>query len=130
MKKSEEYNLHFNTFEFNNTTIPIVGCSLVNGASKNNEIASFLEPNGIRLTQQIIDDIASLNLDLNIPFEGYNIWGGNQDESVEIKSPPFRAIFNTTGKSVEVPISDFLQILQEWKTFLETIPNPHFLSNR
>ncbi|GAA3734923.1 MULTISPECIES: hypothetical protein [Flavobacterium] len=130
MKKAEEYNLHFSTYEFNNTTIPSVGCSLVNGSSKNNEIASFLEPNGIRLTQQIIDDITSLNLDLNIPFEGYNIWGGNQDESVEIKSPPFRAVFNTTGKPVEVPISDFLQILQEWKAFLQTIPNPNWLYNR
>ncbi|WP_125723570.1 hypothetical protein [Flavobacterium ustbae] len=130
MKKSEEYNLHFSTYEFNSTIIPHVGCSLVNGSSKNNEIANFLEPNGIRLTQQIIDDITSLNLDLNIPFEGYNIWGGNQDESVEIKSPPFRAVFNTTGKPVEVPISDFLQILQEWKIFLEGIPKPHWLSNR
>lgn len=130
MKKAEEYNLHFSTYKFNNITIPSVGCSLVNGSSKNNEIASFLESNGVRLTQQIIDDITSLNLDLNIPFEGYNIWGGNQDESVEIKSPPFRAVFNTTGKPVEVPIPDFLQILQEWKAFLQTISNPNWLSNR
>lgn len=130
MTKSEEYNLHFSTYEFNSTIIPRVGCRLINGTTKNLEIASFLEPNGIRLTQQIIDDIVSLNLDLNLPFEGYNIWGGNQDESVEIKSPPFRAVFNTTGKPLEIPITDFLQILHEWKAFLQDIPNPHWLSNR
>lgn len=130
MSIANQYNLHFSTYEYNGTIIPNVGCRLINGSSKNHEIASFLEPNGIRLTQEIIDDITSLNLDLNIPFEDYYIWGGNQDESVEIKSPPFRAVFNTTGKPVEVPISDFLQILQEWKTFLQTIPNPNWLSRR
>lgn len=130
MTKSEEYNLSFSTYEFKNTIIPRIGCSMINGSIKNNEIASFLEPNGIRLTQQIIDDINSLNLDLRFPFEDYYIWGGNQNESVEIKSPPIRAVFNTGGKPLEVPIADFLQILQEWKLFLQGLPNPNWLSNR
>lgn len=132
MSLANQYNLNFHIWTLSDgiTIKPSIGISLVNGSSKNNEIASFLEPNGIHLTQQIIDDITSLNLDSSLPFEGYNIWGGNQEESVEIKSPPIRAIFNTTGKPLEIPIADFIQILQEWMFFLESIPNPHWLSNR
>lgn len=132
MSLANEYNLNFHIWTLSDgiTVKPSIGGSLINGSVKNHEIASFLEPNGIRLTQEIIDDINSLNLDLDLPFEGYNIWGGNQDESVEIKSPPFRAVFNKTGNPVEIPIADFLQILQEWKIFLQNIPNPHWLSNR
>ncbi|WP_291153297.1 hypothetical protein [Flavobacterium sp. UBA7680] len=132
MSVANQYNLNFYIWTLSDgvTVKPSIGVSLINGSTKNHEIASFLEPNGIRLTQEIIDDINSLNLDLNLPFEDYNIWGGNQDESVEIKSPPFRAVFNTTGNPVEIPIADFLQILQEWKFFLQDIPNPHWLSNR
>ena len=132
MALANQYNLHFHIWTLSDgiTIKPSIGVSLVNGSTKNHEIASFLEPNGIRLTQEIIDDINSLNLNPNIPFDNYAIWGGNQDESVEIKSPPFRAVFNKTGKPVEVPIVDFLQILNEWKAFLQDIPNPHWLSYR
>ncbi|SHL34731.1 hypothetical protein [Flavobacterium chilense] len=132
MSLANQYNLNFHIWTFSDgiTKKASIGVSLVNGSTKNHEIASFLEPNGIRLTQEIIDDINSLNLDPNLPFNNYVIWGGNQDESVEIKSAPFRAVFNKTGKPVEIPIADFLQILQEWKDFLQNIPNPHWLSNR
>lgn len=129
MSKAEEYNLHFIIHRrYDETVKPSIGVSLVNGESKNYEIASFLESNGVKLTQEIIDQINSF--DYNHPFEDYNVWGYHDAESVEIKNPPATAVFNTGGIPVEIPIADFIQILQEWKTFLQTIPNPHWLSNR
>lgn len=129
MTKSEEYNLFFSTYNMNSGKIkPTIETTLINGNSINNEIASFLESNGVVFTQDIINEINSLNF--SDPIESYIIWGGNEDESIEIKSPPSRVIFNKAGTNVEVPIDDFLLLLQEWKAFLQTIPSPHWLSNR
>lgn len=129
MNKARSYNLSFHTWTLQSGTIkPGIGVSRVNGISLNHEIASFIEPNGIRLTQDLIDEINALNFETLV--EADPLWGGNEEESAEIRNHPPRVVFNTGGTDVEVPVADFLQLLQEWKAFLETIPDPHWLSNR
>lgn len=128
MSIASQYNLTFYVYTLpSGLKKPSIGVQQVNGEYKNLEIASFLEPNGINYTQGIIDDIRSLNFDALVLDP---LWGGNEDESVELKSHPPRAVFNTGGKEVEVPIADFLEILQEWKAFVQTVPDPHWLSRR
>lgn len=61
------------------------------------------------------------------------IWGYHDAESMEIRNyPPSKpvAIFNTSGTEVIVPVTDFLKILEEWKVFVESVPEPHWLDQR
>jgi hypothetical protein len=110
---------------------PTIGTPKINGSSINSEIASFLEPNGVDLVNSIKDEINSFNY--NKSFSGYYVFGYHDAESVEIRNfppnPPI-AVFNTGGVDVIVPLSDFLQILGEWKAFVASVPTPHWLENR
>ena len=113
------------------TKRPGIGVSNINGDALNHEIASFLEPNGLELIEHIKDEINSL--DYTFEFKDYTIWGYHDAESVEIRNHPSHepvAVFNTGGKEIVVPIVDFLQILEEWKVFVESVPKPHWLDKR
>jgi len=99
---------------------------------KNREIISFLEPNGVQGVDSIKFDILSL-LDSGEPVPDVNIWGYHNSESIELRYfPPSPALvlFNTGGIDVLVPVNDFLEILEEWKTFVVSVPPPHWLENR
>ncbi|GAA4161760.1 hypothetical protein GCM10022217_28000 [Chryseobacterium ginsenosidimutans] len=132
METAKKYNLIFHVSEIDGLTRrPSIGVSNINGSSLNHEIASFLETNGLELIEHIKSEINSL--DYGFEFKGYNIWGYHDAESMEIRNfPPNKsvAIFNTGGKEVEIPLEDFLQILEEWKTFVESVPKPHWLDRR
>lgn len=132
MNTAKKYNLTFYISEIDGfTRKPSIGVSNINGNALNHEIASFLEPNGLKLIEHIKSEINSLNY--SFEFEDYNIWGYHDAESIEIKSFPPNlpvVIFNTGGKEVVVPIADFLLILEEWKLFVESVPKPHWLDNR
>lgn len=111
---------------------PTIGTPIINGSSVNHEIASFLEPNGIQGVDSIKFDIISL-LDNGEPVPNVNIWGYHNSESIELRYlPPSSAVvvFNTGGIEVIVPVNDFLQILDEWKAFVTSVPTPHCLENR
>ncbi len=132
MTKSNEYNLFFSTYAMNSGKIkPTIGTPTINGNSINHEIASFLEPNGLELIEHIKSEINSFNY--NNSFDGYDVWGYHDAESVEIRNHPPNppvAVFNTGGTEVIIPLSDFLQILDEWKNFVASVPTPHWLENR
>jgi hypothetical protein len=132
MTKANQYNLTFvvSPPDQNFPRMPII--NLINGINAlNHEIASFLEPNGVDLVNSIKDEINSFNY--NNSFSGYYVFGYHDAESVEIRNfppnPPI-AVFNTGGVDVIVPLSDFLQILDEWKDFVASVPSPHWLENR
>ena len=132
MSKSNQYNLTFVISPPNQNfpRMPII--NLINGQnSLNHEIASFLEPNGLRLIQHIKNEIN--DLDYSIPIDKYEIFGHHDAEYAEIRNSPPNPpviVFNTGGKEVLVPINDFLQILDEWKAFVESVSTPHCLENR
>ncbi|MDR6157901.1 hypothetical protein QF023_001417 [Chryseobacterium sp. SLBN-27] len=131
MSVAKEYNLTFVISEMNDFIRPEIGVSNINGSSLYHEIASFLEPNGLEMIEHIESEIRSL--DYNFEFKGINIWGYHDAESIEIRNFPPNlpvVIFNTGGKEVVVPVSDFLTILEEWRIFVEKVPKPHWLDKR
>lgn len=132
MNTSKKYNLTFCISEMPGfTRRPCIGVSNINGNALNHEIASFLEPNGLELTEHIRGEINSL--DYTFDFENYMIWGYHDSESVEIRNhppDPPAAVFNTGGTEIRVSVTDFLVILKEWKVFLESIPEPHWIDRR
>ncbi|MFN4365201.1 hypothetical protein [Chryseobacterium hispalense] len=131
MSVAKEYNLTFVISEMNDFIRPEIGVSNINGSSLYHEIASFLQPNGLEMIEHIESEIRSL--DYNFEFKGINIWGYHDAESIEIRNFPPNlpvVIFNTGGKEVVVPVSDFLTILEEWRIFVEKVPKPHWLDKR
>jgi hypothetical protein len=132
MSVAKEYNLTFTISERNDfMRRPQIGVSNIHGNSLYHEIASFLEPNGLEMIEHIKSEIHSL--DYSFEFKGVNIWGYHDSESIEIRNYPPNlpvVIFNTGGKEVVVPVSDFLTILDEWKNFVEKVPKPHWLDRR
>ena len=117
MSVSNQYNLNFHIWTLSDgvTKKPSIGVPVINGNSKNHEIASFLEPNGVQGVDSIKFDIISL-LDNGEPVLNVNIWGYHDSESIELRYfPPNPAVivFNTGGTEVIVPVNDFLQILDE-----------------
>lgn len=134
MSIANRYNLSFHIWTFSDgvTIKPSIGVSSVNGESINHEIASFLEPNGIENIDSIIFDINALVFDGN-PIDDVDVWGYHDSESVEIRKSPLGtavAVFNTGAREVVVPVTDFLQILEEWRAFVASVPKPHWLENR
>lgn len=131
MSVAKEYNLTFVISEMNDFFRPEIGVSNINGNSLYHEIVSFLQPNGLEMIEHIESEIRSL--DYNFEFKGINIWGYHDAESIEIRNFPPNlpvVIFNTGGKEVVVPVSDFLTILEEWRIFVEKVPKPHWLDKR
>lgn len=98
------------------------------GSTINSQVSNFMSLLGPRLTDGVIFEIYSCN-----PFtstnNGYSVEGSFED-TVEIFSPPPRAVFNTGGDDVVIPVQDFIHILYEWKNFLLSLPYEHSLSNR
>lgn len=133
MSKANQYSLDFYVSNMPGfTPKPSIGISNVNGNSLNREIASFLEPNGVQGVDSIKFDIISL-LDNGKPVPNVNIWGYHDSESIELRYLPPSSpviVFNTGGTEVLVPANDFLQILDEWKAFVASVPTPHWLENR
>lgn len=132
MNTAKKYNLTFYISGMPGfTRRPCIGVSNINGNALNYEIASFLEPNGLELTEHIRGEINLL--DYTFDFKNYTIWGYHDSESVEIRNhppdPPV-AIFNTGGTEITVPVTEFLAILEEWRVFLESVTEPHWLDRR
>jgi len=114
------------------TPKPSIGVRAINGSSVDRDIASFLEPNGVQSVDSIKFEIISL-LDNGEPVPNVNIWGYHTSESIELRyfpTSPAVVVFNTGGKDVLVSVNDFLQILDEWKAFVASVPTPHWLENR
>lgn len=61
------------------------------------------------------------------------VWGYHDSESIGVRyhpPQPAAVIFNKLGTEVFIPVNDFMEILEEWKAFLLTVPKPHWLDRR
>ena len=80
------------------------------------------------MVDHVISEIEFLDL-FNKTVNGYELGGRNEDV-VEIFSSPPRAVFNNAGDDEIMPIQDFLEVLLEWKNYLNSLPFTHVLSNK
>jgi hypothetical protein len=88
-----------------------------------------LEPNGVRYTQNLINEISHL-ANSTQPISEFMVSSPCGEDYLEFSSNPGRVVFNTGGQDVIVPVNDFLIILDEWKAFVASVPSPHWLENR
>lgn len=118
MTKSKQYHLNFRIISLKDgEKWPKIFCDYDStGATINGRMASFIDGMGPWHIDVVINDILGED-PFNQSLSEYGVWGG-YDEVVEISSPPPRAIFND---GLEVPLQDFLDILQEWKDFLNSL---------
>jgi len=130
MSKANQYHLHFRVISYKDgSKDPIIDTDRDStGLTINCDVASFMSLLGPRLIQGVIFEIYSCD-PFNTPTNGYSV-EGSWEEDVEIYSPPPRAVFNIGGTDTVIPLQDFIDILYEWKAFLESLPYKHSLSNR
>lgn len=129
MSKAAQYNLVFKYSLVQGMRKPNI--DLIDSNEQFLEIASFLAPNGVNCTDSIIFDIKSLVFGGGA--DDVIVWGYHDSESIEVRyHPPQPAviILNKLGTEVFVPVNDFIEILEEWKAFLLTVPKPHWLDCR
>lgn len=108
---------------------PIIECDLdETGSSINYQMANFISPGGPLYTQEIISEIQGLNF--NLGFHDYSIYSRNEYDTVELFHSPSRASFWDGKGYIDIPINDFVKILNEWIQFLKDLPFDHSLSNR
>lgn len=131
MSKASNYSLVFNVVELGSFgKSPFIDCMKdSNGFSINSEIAVFMNRLGEKDTQQIINEINGLDAFNRTTVSEYYI-DGSYDEMVEINSSPATATFNNGGGDIVVPLQDFIDLLQEWKNYLNALPYVHTLSGR
>ncbi|TZF83777.1 hypothetical protein FW774_09925 [Pedobacter sp. BS3] len=126
--KAKQYHLKFEVLRYaDGTNWPKIFCNNdFTGSTINRSLADFIDGMGPKSIDSVIYDITSEN-PFNRSISEYQVWGG-YEEVVEIFSSPARAVFND---GMEVPLQDFLDILQEWKDFLNSLPykHTHTLSN-
>lgn len=130
MNKAKQYHLGFRVFsQDDGRKRPNVCSDTDSNGTINGDVASFMNflgPDGI---DWVVDEILSLNA-FNSNVNGYTI-SGSYEVVAEIFSPPARAVFNEGGGAdIIIPLQDFLDILQEWKSFLNALPYKHDLSNK
>lgn len=130
MSKANQYHLHFRLIaREDGSKKPTIDTDTdTTGSTINSEVANFMMLLGIRYTNFVLDEINSTN-SFNTNTNGYSIIG-SYEETVEIYSPPTRAVFNSGGDDVVIPLQDFIDILNEWKTFLNSLPYKHTLSDK
>lgn len=129
MNKAKEYHLNFIVkIDQFGKQYPTIVCDKDNtGSTINGEIASFISGCGVFIVDDILRDIGHLTTS-NITLSDYTIFSGNQYDTIEILSPPPRAMF-WGNREPAVPLQEFIDILQEWKDFLNSLPYKHSLSN-
>ena len=130
--KAQQYHLIFKITESNGTIYPYIDCARdASGLSLNSELATFIESGGIMFTQEIVDEVNGLNYGVALS-DGFlaDISGYSDEVTAKIFASPNRASFWDGTGYINVPLQDFLEILQEWINFLKSIKSKHSLSNR
>ncbi|MCH2043950.1 MAG: hypothetical protein MK212_07375 [Saprospiraceae bacterium] len=130
--KAEQYNIAFKIFETGNRKIPYaVSGKDLSGNSMNIELAGFISVNGIAYTREIINEVKSMSFN---SFSTNNfiheIPSYSSEYEVEFFANPNRTSFWNGVDYSDIPLQDFLDILQEWIEFLESLDFSHYLSNR
>lgn len=129
MSKANQYHLHFRVIvrEGGSKEPTIDTDTDSTGSTINGDVANFMMLLGVEYTSFVLDEINRTN-SFNTNTNGYSIIG-SYEETVEIYSPAARAVFNSGGNDVIIPLQDFIDILNEWKAFLNSLPYKHTLSD-
>lgn len=130
MSKANQYHLHFRVVAHEDgSKKPTIDTDTDStGSTINSEVANFMSLLGKGLIDSVLDEIDRQDA-FSTSNNGYSIIG-SFEETVEIYSPPARAVFNSGGDDVVIPLQDFIDILNEWKAFLNSLPYRHTLSDR
>jgi len=130
--KAQQYNLNFRIIQRESESYPIIECGKDSqGSSINIELAEFIGTGGVKYTQEVVADINSLDF-TQADSNGlvYEIHSYFNEHLAEFFGSPNRASFWNGTSYIDIPIQDFLDILQEWIDFLNSISFEHRLSNR
>lgn len=130
MSKADQYHLNFRDIaREDGSKKPTIDTDTDStGSTINSEVANFMSLLDKELIDNVLDEIDRQDA-FSTPNDGYSIIG-SYEETVEIYSPPARAVFNSGGDDVVIPLQDFIDILNEWKAFLNSLPYRHTLSDR
>lgn len=123
MSKASEYNLKFKLAKTSYGKCPFVLTSGDIGV-----IVNFIEDQGSKGTQVIIDELIPLTLS-GVNFENHEIRSATGRTYAELYDSPKRVSFWTGNYNYEIPLQDFIEILQEWKAFLDGLPSDHLFAN-
>jgi len=126
------YNITYVVIESNDgVKTPIAKPSTINCSMLQHQITSYINSNGIELTNSILEEINDLD-PFNTPVDGYEIYGYNEETSCKIYSSPPRTAFwdGNIGENIYIPLQDWIDILNEWIAFLESLNYQHYLSGR
>lgn len=127
MFKANEYGIGFQIIQSNSGKEPIP--ININNEQLTFELVSYIESLGVEFTNSIIDEIIMIDA-FTIDTNAYEI-EGSMEKNVEIFSPPAIAAFpDSNGGYLELPLQDFIDILNEWKDFLISLTFQHSLSNK
>jgi len=128
MSKAKEYHLNFNVRLSSDRKSPEIICDYnPQIGTVNGDLASFIRDLGTERIDALIREIMDED-PFNRNIIGYEI-GGSRDDVLELFSNPPRVVFNTGGEDLIVPLQDFLDIINEWKDYLNSLPFEHTLSN-
>lgn len=130
MNKAKQYSLNFTVLKTQGfKPQPFIECDRnSNGGTINSKVASFIMSCGAKYTQEIIDEVSILVGPLG--RDDYTIWSQNEYDQIEVTSPPVEIIFNFGGTDFVMPKSDFIEILQEWSNFLNSLDFEHTLKGK
>ena len=130
--KAEQYNLFFEIVKVSKEKYPIIKCGKdAQGSSLNIEFAGFIHSGNVNYTQGIINEVNSLHFDQTSENNSFHEYPGcSSEHSAEFFSSPNRASFWNGTTYTDIPIQDFLDILQEWIDFLNSNGFKHRLWKR
>lgn len=130
--KAEDYGLIFQVKNVGYGNFPMIECMIdERGNSRNIEFAAFLQSGGVKYTREIMNEANSL--DFSQTSENgfiHEIPGYSDEHSAEFFASPKRASFWNSSGYTDIPFQDFMDVLQEWIDFLNSLSFQHHLSKR
>ena len=130
MNKAKQYRLNFVVKNMDDGQYPFISCDKDStGSTINDDLASFIDCGGVKQTDRFLKEIDSLQPFINNGYLGEYPMDSFNEEVVYLSSPPSVATFNRGGGDNIIPLDDFIEILKEWKAFLQSLPYKHWLSN-
>ncbi len=133
MTRTEEYGF---SYEIHNTekhgAIPVVICSKTSeGFSINPQLAVFFGDLGTKRIPILIQDLEELNEQaVNEEQLTTEHIDGSHNEVAEISFNPSTITFNSASDDLSMPVDHFIELLNEWLTFLNSISFNHRLIDK
>ncbi|MDH1881209.1 hypothetical protein ACTS9T_13030 [Empedobacter falsenii] len=128
MSKAVDYGIQFNVInDSGNKKNPIIINTDKSEIAQN--LKEYIEFLGPELVDEMIYDI-NPDYVMNNVVTNYVVQG-SAEEIIIISSPSAKVAFHdTNGGFINIPLLDFIDILIEWKNFLNSLPYKHTLSDR